>query len=56
MPDLSVKTSLAQSFIRIALIIQVQNQEKSMRLITNMRLLTRVYGIKNSLSYLAVCG
>ena len=46
MPDLSVETSLPKvkwenlhycHFSRIALIIQVQNQEKSMRLISNMR-------------------
>ena len=40
MPDLSVETSLPKvhycGFIRIALIIQVQNQKRSMRLITNM--------------------
>ena len=48
MPDLSVETSLPKvnwenlhycRFIRIALIIQVQNQERSMRLISNMHFL-----------------
>ena len=48
MPDLSVETSLANikrenlhycCFIRILLIIQVQNQERSLRLISNMRFL-----------------
>ena len=45
MPDLSVETTLPEvnlhycHFIRIALIIQVRNQERSMRLISNMRFL-----------------
>ena len=48
MPNVFVETSLSQVYwenlhycrlIRIALIIQVQNQEKSMRLISNMRFL-----------------
>ena len=48
MPDLSVETSLPKvnwenlhyyRFIRIPLIIRVQNQERGMHLISNMRFL-----------------
>ena len=35
----------SRHYCQIALIIPVQNPERSMRLITNMRLLNRVYGI-----------
>ena len=58
MPDLSVETSLPKvnwenlhycRLFRIALIIQVQNQERTMRLISNMRFLTRVYDISTFL-------
>ena len=71
MPNLSVVTSLPKvncknlrycHFIRIVLIIQVQNQERSMRLnkqyalLIQLRLLTRVYSIGVGKLREGVCG